>query len=525
MKNWQLICLIILILLPLFLLRLGQSSLWDTDEGVYAEISREMVLRNDYINTYYNYAPRFDKPPLMFWVTAFFYQLFGVSEYTTRTGVVLFGILNIILIYYFTLKLFNKRTALLSALIMGTGFQFLIQSRIFYMDIPLTFFIMLSLYTFYTGYHDNRRYYLLMGIAMGLGTLVKGPVALILPGVIVFFYLGPKGFFREFKSIWTWLTFLLYLVVALPWHILQWSSFGDRFTGGLFGYHMFKRFLTPIESHGAPIYYYILIIILGLLPWSAFIPWIYSIIKEKWTQKKDTFNLLIIWFSVVFVFFSIARTKLPGYILPVYPVFSMLIAYRWDQVLKQEYKKARFIIPSILIMISGLLILGGLLAIKPQVESQLMEYLELYKLLFSLPIFFICSAVLSLLFIFFIKKPSHIFVVFLTVAYFSMLFIIIYFVPAVDKYKPARPLALSITDQNLADVNIGSSLQYDPASLVFYLKKKVYYMKTNEEVKAFIKEHPRAYLFLDLDDYLELNKEFTLKEHYHFQNMLVVKTF
>ncbi len=525
-KNWQILLLILIILIPLYTINLGVNTLWDLDEGVYSEMSREMLLRDDFINTYFNYAPRFDKPPLVLWVTAFFYSILGVGELTTRIGLVIFSFLNITVLYYFAQRLFNRRTAIIASIILGTSFQYVIQSRILYMDVPLTLFITSSLLFFHLGFHKSRKYYPLMGIALALGTLVKGPIAIGLPGLIVLFYVGPITLFKEFKYGWTWTAALVYFIVALPWHIVVYINHGNQFLADYFGYHMLTRFSTAIETHGGPWYYYILILFLGLLPWSAFIPWLYPLIKNSWNKNKDKYKLLISWIAVIFIFFSIASTKLPGYILPTYPAFAILIGLWWDKLLTTGKGIKKFLVSNSIILLIGIVMLIGLNYIRPMVETELSEYIEVLDILRYFPIIFIAGGLLSFSVYFWKEKKLRAFLTYTAVAYIALIVIITMVLPLVDEFKPAKTLAEALPAQLEKEVKVVSSLEMEPASLVFYSKTKVLYIRDVIKLEEYLQNNESVYAYLDREDYDKIKDSFTeLQIVKEYKDMLVIKNF
>ncbi|HBE79729.1 MAG TPA: hypothetical protein DDW65_18420, partial [Firmicutes bacterium] len=135
----KIIFMIVLLFVPLFLFYLSVPGLWDEDESIYTEISRQMLLRHDLVGTYFNYEPRYDKPPLNFWITTAFYKVFGMNEFTSRMTSTIFGFLCIILVLYFGKRLFNKRTGILAALMLGTSFLFFIETQMALIDTSLTF--------------------------------------------------------------------------------------------------------------------------------------------------------------------------------------------------------------------------------------------------------------------------------------------------------------------------------------------------------------------------------------------------
>jgi len=463
----------------------------------------------------------------VFWVTSFFYKLFGDNEFTSRIGIVFFGLSNLIVLFFFAKRLFDKKTAILSMLILGLSFQYLIQSRIIYMDVPLTFFISLSLYFFYLGYHDNRKNYLWMGLALGLGTMVKGPVALGLPCLIYIFYLGFFKFFKEFRYKWTWLAALIYFATVLPWHILLYINYGQDFLNVLFGYHMFERYTDVIVSSGGPIYYYIIMIVVGLFPWSVFIPWIYPSIKNNWQEEKDKFRFLLIWFAIIFVFFTIAKTKLPGYILPSYPVFAILIAYWWGNIFLDSYPRKKLIISTVSILVIGVLSFFGLNNLRIIVERDFNQFIGLYKVLYIVPFLSIAGGLIILIITFYSKNYKayiKLFIVFSLITYISLFIFNTSVVPTIDKFKVAKPLAEVVPKNNEAEFSIASALETRPASLVFYSKRRVNYLNNLTEVKKFMKDEQNYYIYLDKEDYITLKEQsYDLVLIKEYNNSLIVK--
>ncbi len=337
LSNRKTIIMIVLLFTPLFLVFLGLPSLWDQDENVYAEISRQMVARHDYVGAYFNDDFRPEKPPLNYWINAGFYHLFGINEFATRLGSCLFGLLGILLIYCLAKRLFSKRTAILASLMLGTSFIYFLESQLAIIDTTLTFFISLTLYWFYLGYFEQKSPYLLwMGFPLGLGILAKGPVALILTGsvgLVCWFLFTFRSHYAPGRLFnrWLWGGLALAAAVCLPWYLMMWFRYGMAFIVSHFGYNMFQRFTQPIESHGGWYgwFYYFVILIVGFIPWSAQIYGAFRQGLRHWDKPRDFF--LLAWAALIFGFFTISQTKLPGYILPVLPPVAVLVGHWWDE--------------------------------------------------------------------------------------------------------------------------------------------------------------------------------------------------
>ena len=486
-RRWQCVILAILIV-ALYATGLGVSSLWDIDEGIYADIAREMTIRHDYLTPYFNYEPRFDKPPLIYWVTAGFYNLFGVNEITTRLGSAIFALLTIFLLGLGAKRILSMEGGEYIAAVLATSLGLFLQARIGLTDTALTFFLTVSLMAFYQGWRGNdRRFYLMSGAAVGLGILTKGPVALILFGLVVLFFLG-RHLLREFSSPYTWLALAIAILIAAPWHIIMTFRHGGAFWSSYFGYHMFTRFTTGIESHGFPWYYYLPVLFFTFLPWIPFaLP---ALLRVRRIDRREPERFLAVWFLTIFLFFSIARTKLPGYILPVLPALAALVGSYLSGLHGQSSRVAARVRVLAVAGLScmALLLLLGLLLIKPQVP---VEYQQVYVLLFFFPAVTCLGAILL-----YVTgrgcaaTARGIASVIAGVFYVCLLVFTFTVAPAMEADKPIKPLALAAREGGTV-FKIASYLRED-ASAVFYTGGKVIFLNDDSQLKALLTGRQRV---------------------------------
>lgn len=297
--------------LILFVGLAGLRGLCEPDEGRYAEISREMVEGGDWFVPRLNYIKHLHKPPLVYWVTAVSFSCFGENEFTARLPVALIGILGLIITYLLAVKITgSKKTGLFSGLILATIMQYFTWTQVLSSDLVFSFFILLAIYGFW-----NRNY--LFYIGMALAFMVKGPVAVIVPILIIVIYLLFTREWSFFKKNQVIKGILLFLLIVSPWFIYICIN-----NPGLAKYFILHQSLERLfsETHGRggnPLYF-VPIVLLGGLPWIVFLPWA---VKVK--DKTNTF--LLIWLIVPVIFFSFSRSKLPGYILPIYPAMAIII--------------------------------------------------------------------------------------------------------------------------------------------------------------------------------------------------------
>jgi len=325
----EIILILILVVFSgsLFFIGLDKMPLTDPDEVFYAETAKEMLNRDELLTQYIFGKPQFEKPPLYYWLVLFGFRAFGVNEFSARAGSAIFGILGVIGIYLLGKLLINKRTGFLSGIVLATSVEYLILARACVTDIVLGVLILYAFLFFFYGYYANsgkNKHYLLSSVFLGLAVLTKGPVALLLPGAIIFLYLIIAKELKKLKEIPLIQCAILFLAVSSPWYFLMYRVHGKEFMDVFFGFHNVVRFLHPEHKWGDVVYYYVPILIGGFAPWTILLPaGIWQARKEQDLRIKRTNIFILIWISVIFVFFSISRTKLPTYIFPLYPALAL----------------------------------------------------------------------------------------------------------------------------------------------------------------------------------------------------------
>jgi 4-amino-4-deoxy-L-arabinose transferase-like glycosyltransferase len=303
-----------------FFYNLGGYSLKEPDEGRYAEISREMVEQGDYLVPHLNYVRYFEKPPLLYWVTALSYKAFGVNEWSFRFPNALAALLCVLATYLFASRRFGEDVGFMSAFILMTSLGFFAMSRIVTIDMLFAFLLSAALFCFHEFYTDGRRRFLNLFLAvLAMAVLAKGPVAIILMAGTILIFLFLERRLSFLKQMATVDGFLLFTAVAAPWFVLMCIK-EREFFGFFFVDQHILRFLTTKHKRSGPLYYFIPVLFGGLFPWSIFIP---RAIVRFWRAKE--MRLLLIWSLVVFVFFSVSGSKLTPYILPIFPALSVVL--------------------------------------------------------------------------------------------------------------------------------------------------------------------------------------------------------
>lgn len=323
---------LVVILLAGFLLffDLGKGSLWDWDEAIYASVAKEMIRDGDYLSLHLNgnYWP--EKPPLLIWCMALAYKMFGINEFSARLPAAIFGWLNVILIYLIGKRFFHHWIGLLAALLLASNLHFLIVSRMAMLDIPMMFFTSAALYLFWLG-RKEPWYFIFAGIAIGLSVMTKGVIGFF-PLPIICLYILLSSQFSLLKHPVFWVMIIISLLVAGPWHIHQVLTHGKTFTDYYFIYNLFTRASSTIEGHTGTIFFYLkyvfehfftpwLCLSLLVLPLSG-----YKLVRNFKKDKSSSIYFLLIWFLVPFLFFSLAKSKVAGYIIPCYLPLALITA-------------------------------------------------------------------------------------------------------------------------------------------------------------------------------------------------------
>ena len=336
---------------------LNYRALADPDEGRYAQIPREMTLTGDWVTPRVNTVKYLEKPPLQYWATAIAFTAFGEHEWTVRLWPALTGFAGIVLTLFAGVRLFDRETGRLAALVLGSSFWYLGFSHIATLDMGLSFFLNLALFAFLFAQQANtaasarRAWMLVAWAATGLALLSKGLIALLLPGLAVFLYCLVHRDFSVLRRLSPLAGASVLLVIAAPWFIAV-SRANPEFAAFFFLHEHFGRFLTTTHERAGPLWYYIPVLMVGSLPWIGFLlvsP------RRSWRDAInprciDPSRFLWLWCGSMFVFFSVSGSKLPVYVLPMFPALCLLLARAMQRSSAQQF--ARRVWVSVLLAIA-----------------------------------------------------------------------------------------------------------------------------------------------------------------------------
>lgn len=368
--DYPLYALLALALFLSFFYQIDAVALFDLDEGAFSQATREMLLRDDFLSTYLNGQPRYDKPILSYWLQAASLTAFGVNEFAFRLPSALAATAWTLLVLLFGQRVLGAQQGLLTAALLATSLAVTVIGKAATADALLNVLLAASLMSLYLYWHGGRRGWLYVSAAtMGLGFLTKGPVAVVIPAGVSLLYCLSRGEWRlGLRLITDWRAWLLLLAVASPWYLAQYLREGDGFFRGFFGEHNLGRFQQPLEGHGGGWWYYLPVLLVGLLPHTTLLLRVLARSPTLFTDRLGRY--LLIWFGLVLVLFSLAATKLPHYLTYGYTGLLLLMARELDE---RPGPVAWLLLPQLLFL--GLLLaLPGLVAMaQPQVRDDLVR--------------------------------------------------------------------------------------------------------------------------------------------------------
>jgi len=340
MLNAKYIAALLLVCIFMFLFGLGNMALTDPDETFYAQTAKEMLSADDWITPTIFGQPQFEKPVFYYWLIGLSYKVFGVSEFSARLPSALFAVMGIFGIYFLGRLIFSPLTGFLSALIMATCVQYVILARAAVTDMVLLVCILFCLLFFLLGITKERKgWYFLSAITAALAVLTKGPIGLFIPGTIIMLYFIVDGRWKKLRTVPIFWSFVMFLIVCLPWYVMVAKIHGGTFISEFFGFQNVTRFLEPEHRIGSSPLFYVPVILGGIYPWTLFFmfgAWVLCA-REKVTSRVGSHKFfLICWFLVVFVFFSVSRTKLVTYIFPLFPVMAIVTGRFWERALSPD---------------------------------------------------------------------------------------------------------------------------------------------------------------------------------------------
>jgi len=510
----------------LFLFNTGKRDLWAPDEPRYAQVSKEMRDSGNFIVPHLISEPYPDKPPLLFWLINLFSIPFGkITAVSSRLPSAFAGIGCCLAIFYLGKSLYhNTRIALLASLFLATSSKFLWMAHRVAFDVPLTFFVTMAILCFYKGYaarhgrslttppceewdkggvkKQERRYYTLFYIFMALGVLTKGPIGFILPFCIVLTYIILEKDIRVLKETRPWIGGMIFAFIVFTWVYLASIYGGKEYAYQILFKQNVGRFASSF-AHKRPFYYYFINFPVNFIPWSVFVPSIAIYLFSKEGRGKiQSISLPVIWFGVIFVFFSIVSGKRDIYVLSLYPAAALITAWFLNEFVEQfrekHFKKIGYYPCYILCGVS--LVLSILLPIVvyklyPQYTSSTIPFVAILLI----------GGLVMLRFVRYARIIPFLFTI-IFVIFFAFTIGTLKAIPILNQYKSAK----EICDNANSVMKPGEKLAMynffrDP--YLFYTNRNhIEVLRGTEELRRFLNSNERVFLFIQEKDFNKVSK-------------------
>ncbi len=462
-----------LFVIAAILLFAGNGSLLVTDsvESNYALTAKEMVLSGDWLSPQIYGHYWYDKPIFFYWLTALAFKLFGFGEFAARFFPAVFGLGGLALLAWGAHKLYDGRTAWCSALVLMSSVEFFLISKSIITDAVLFFFFSATLLFFYLGYRDGRaRYWYFMYAAAGFAVLTKGPIGVLLPGLIITLFLLWQRDWRVLSRMHLFSGTLLCAAVAVPWYAAMYAIHGSEFINIFFGTHNFLRATVSEHPRDDVFYYYTLVNFLALFPWSGLIPWaLWSWWRQGRRPLTQEQRFLLLWAMVVFGFFQCMATKYITYTYPLlFPaslLLGNLIAKNGERCFNRKY---------LFFVGSGF---GILLAAAWWATAQGLVNSEM---LFLLPLALIIGVLVDYLVR--LNMGERVYSVSLLAVIFYIALIFSVAVPLSEE-RSAKDLGDMLAKQDVTEVGLYGKY---PTSAVFYSGSKIVKLMHSDEVAGYV---------------------------------------
>lgn len=500
------IWLLVIAVAVIWFSNLEYRKLIKPDEGRYAEIPREMVASGDWVTPRLNDLKYFEKPPLQYWATATAYTVFGEHQWTSRLWTALTGFAGILLVWFAGVRLFGREAASYAAMLLGSSFLYVAMGHFNTLDMGVTFFITLGILSMLLAQTQTdkrkQRYWMMLAWAgMALAVLSKGLMGLVLPGAALFIYIVVQRDLSVLKRM-HWLPGLaVFFLISAPWFYLVMKA-NPEFFERFFIYEHYTRFTTKEHGRYQPWYYFIPILLGGMLPWAVLMLdtlWKSAFGKRSERDSKltgKTFNaerFLFIWIVFVYVFFSMSGSKLPSYLLPMFPALSLLMG---KQVAEMSTRRLFWLIaPMLPLMLLGLWLAqyASRLADTPLREQMYGEYGHWVMAALALWLLGVVAALMLL------RRPDsakvHRPVAVLVLAISSLLAVQLGVsgYNTIAKERSAYLIADVIQPYVKKDIPFYSVLTYEQ-TLPFYLKRTFTLVQFQDEMGFGIQQEPHRWI-------------------------------
>jgi 4-amino-4-deoxy-L-arabinose transferase-like glycosyltransferase len=310
---------------------LGVRTLVPPDEGRYAEMAREMFVSGDWVTTRLNGIKYFEKPPLQTWMNALSFTLFGLGEWQARLWTGLCGILGVVMTGYAGSKVFGQRTGFYAALVLGSCFYWVACSQIDSLDMGLSGMMTIALCALLLAQRDDasaaeqRNWMLVCWAGMALAVLSKGLIGLVLPGAILVLYTLITRDWNLWGRLHLVKGLLVFFAIAAPWFVLVGMRNPEQ-PYFFFVHEHWNRFFLKEHKREQSWYIFFTLTAIGMVPWVGVLLQSLRLAVQKEAGRFRPRLMLLVWAVFILLFFTKSNSKLPGYILPIFPALALLAA-------------------------------------------------------------------------------------------------------------------------------------------------------------------------------------------------------
>jgi 4-amino-4-deoxy-L-arabinose transferase-like glycosyltransferase len=493
-----------------YLVALGNSGIWDANEAFYVETPREMLEANDLVNPTFNYLPRFNKPVLSYWIVAAFYQLFGVSVAVQRYAIAL-GALIIIGCAFVLASVSEpaagsaKREAgswkleagLWAAVGLAAAPRLMMFARRIFIDIWITAFMSLTLVFFALSerYPERRRPFLaLMYVAIALGVLTKGPVAIALPALAFGLYLAAHRELRRVTRMMIPLGILIVAVIVVPWYAVLYHEQGWTYIKSFLVSENIERFTSGVgvRQQRGPLFY-LPVVLSDSFPWSMLLP--FAAIAA-WKQRTRVEALLWCWIVAIVGFFSLSKGKQDLYIFPIVAAVAALGGLAIQRGLGERWRRWL----AVTMAVTGALLAG--------VGAAVLYLFQTAGRIYALESALIVGAVglaggAIALGLVALRRPAGAVIALLAAIITVNWVFVLRVLPEFERYKSSPAFSRTIKDR-LQPGDVVAHYRVDQPSMVFYLRRHVDQYFDEPAFLGAIRSGRRVFAVLSANDYAAL---------------------
>lgn len=483
--NYRLFFLIILAVV-VYTANIGGTSVYILDEAKNAGCAMEMYNRHDLVVPTFNGELRTDKPPLHYFFMQAAFSIFDVTPFSARLFSSMMGVLTILSVFLFVRILENEEVAFFSSLILLSSIQMGIQFHLAVPDPYLIFFLTTGLLSFFTGWKTNKKvFYYLFYVCIAFATLVKGPMAILLPGLIlsIFLLIQKRISWKDFGQYRLLQGVAIFCLIALPWYVMVGMQTQGIWLEQFLFKHNVGRFTKTMEGHkGFPLAS-LVILIVGTLPFSLFIP---QAIKNLRKIQHD--NLLIrfclIAVGVIVVFFAFSKTILPTYPEPAIPFFAIILGYVFYHWIGRDIGQMKLWINALVyFIITAIIPFAVWIALKNDSSIYQLTNLSYYFIILT------AGALLGLIYIVKGNLKSGLY----AYAFSSIVFMLVFFYIMFPQVDQRNPVALSKPLFKNTKSKIVYYKDINPA-FIFSLQQTIPKLSSAEEVSNYFDNKEAVYI-------------------------------